>query len=613
MTTSSNHHHHRVPSFHLLLLSILAMTAILTWLGTHWIFYYASDQPHQAASILKVYLEESKQQLAIEKLSGDDKLAQDSSTTSTSSSATKEASLTLPTKKKSQAIQPPKLLRGKVQPTEQPNRKEEQPKQAASSQEEPQKQLLEEEEDHSVQFHFIISTQCSSYQLWETLTTFHSAEAVHQCGQFTWIVSGCLPDHEHDKGKGKGGANSDNLSSSFIRKRVHEHFPPEFHETDCSRLHPNLHFTPDFSDMSVYGGPYANGKKRRIFTNPNNGKTVPSNYGNHYYFNNKPNGLLHWATAQQDNQDVDEAIVLIDPDFLFLARFHLARPDMSVVGHSKKKDKPFTQDKDLVYKGKPAAASYGLGAQWLDFNRTHICGADSPCVKTTQQEVHKHYSAGPPYVIHRADVLPLATKWAALVPATYDEYPLLYAEMYAYSMAAAHLQLPHHLINGLFTGCMVGWPNPKRWDNATWEAAERKVIEQSAQNYRVQLEQELVSAAKKKQPIRSHESATSCFVKHHSSILPPMLHYCRRYMIPTSAEMKRVDPKVTYRFFAKRRMEHNTVLDCNDNNYFYPFDSTKDQETIEGGHADWNALAVCAIARTVNFARHRGCERLAAS
>jgi hypothetical protein len=39
-------------------------------------------------------------------------------------------------------------------------------------------------------FHFIISSDCTSYQRWETLTQLHSAQSVNQCGRFTWIVSG---------------------------------------------------------------------------------------------------------------------------------------------------------------------------------------------------------------------------------------------------------------------------------------------------------------------------------------------------------------------------------------------------------------------------------------
>ena len=57
----------------------------------------------------------------------------------------------------------------------------------------------------------------------------------------------------------------------------------------------------------------------------------------------------------------------------------------------------------------------------------------------------QYYSVGPPYVIHASDVVPLAEEWARLVPRTYDHYPMLYAEMFAYSMASAQLGLKHTL------------------------------------------------------------------------------------------------------------------------------------------------------------------------
>ena len=57
-------------------------------------------------------------------------------------------------------------------------------------------------------------------------------------------------------------------------------------------------------------------------------------------------GLHHWIVnyLKQDDR-VDEAIVLIDPDFLFLSRFELPK------------------DAHPVLPGKPAAAKYGLGGQ----------------------------------------------------------------------------------------------------------------------------------------------------------------------------------------------------------------------------------------------------------
>lgn len=467
----------------------------------------------------------------------------------------------------------------------------------------------DKDEDTSVTFHFIISSDCTSYQLWETLASFHGAEAIKQCGRFTWIVSGCLPEDQLSQGVGKGGAKSDVLTASVLQKHVNQHFPPHSDEDakDCSRLVPELHFTPDYSDMSVYGGPYADGKTQRYFRNKVNGKTVRSSYQNTYVFNNKPNGLLHWARAHEHDIDnhPDEAIVLIDPDFLFLSRFHLARPDLSIVGG---KGRKAAKDKDLVHPGQPAAASYGLGAQWLEFDLATICGKDSLCTKTTQGDVHKHYSAGPPYVIHRADVLPLAQRWAELVPPTYDEYPLLYAEMYAYSMAAAHLQLKHNLINGLFTGCMVGWPNPNRWGSKDLQEAEAKAVETSAKLYRTQLEAEL---AGKEQGLQGEEGAGTCFRGHTS--LPPFLHYCNRYMIEATDEMKRVadHASVNYRFFAKRRVDHASVLACDKDNHnakFQPFASMEKSEKMANGNPNWNTLAVCAIARTLNFAKRRGCH-----
>jgi len=395
--------------------------------------------------------------------------------------------------------------------------------------------------------------------------------------------------------------------------------------------------------MTVYGGPYADGKTPRYFRNRKTGKQVRSSYGNTYVFNNKPNGLLHWAQAHQhDNGNDNEAIVLIDPDFLFLSHFHLIRPDLSVVGQ-KQQQRQQLRDRDLVHPGQPAAASYGLGAQWLEFDLSKICGTDSPCVNTTQDQVHQYYSAGPPYVIHRSDVLQLAQTWVSLVPATYDEYPLLYAEMYAYSVAAAHLQLRHNLINNIFTGCMVGWPNPNRWGNSNKDQQHQETVAlpQSATSYRIQLAEELkeakeiqrsnIGGTRFPQSLRQEDEQgpTSCFLPGLSP--PPFLHYCNRYMIKaTTDEMKQAavdnnknksnnDSVITYYFFAKRKVDHANVFSCDNNtttttttttsHRFLPFPSIKEKEEMANGNEDWNTLAVCAIVRTLNFARNRGCHR----
>lgn len=205
-------------------------------------------------------------------------------------------------------------------------------------------------------YHFLISSDCTSYQRWEVLTLLHSAQSIRQCGRYTWIVSGCLQDHQADLGKGRGGANSDKLTRSLLLGEVTRHFPITIsnHTTakeslgnnqdddDCHTIHPHVHFTPDFTNMSVYGGPYADGKLQRGFVG-RNGKLQRGNFGNTYPFNNKPNGLNHWIVDFLKSDDRrDEIVVLIDPDFLFLKKFEVD---------------------ELVLKGKPAAAKYGLGAQ----------------------------------------------------------------------------------------------------------------------------------------------------------------------------------------------------------------------------------------------------------
>ncbi|CAJ1913834.1 unnamed protein product [Cylindrotheca closterium] len=437
-------------------------------------------------------------------------------------------------------------------------------------------------------FHFIVSSDCTSYQRWETLTLLHSAERVSQCGKFTWIVSGCLPEGSHELGKGKGGAYSDILTPSFIEEALDRHFPnrklDNQEKSSYCRVQPQVHFTPDYSDMSVYGGPYADGKKQRLFIN-RQGKEQHGNFGNKYKFNNKPRGLLHWiheylnSTSSNSYQnDVNEAIVLIDPDFLFMAPFQLPQGT-------------------LVSQGKPAGARYGLGGQWLDFNRTQICGAESLCTKATSKDVTNYFTTGPPYVVHIQDVLPLASKWAALVPPTFDQYPLLYAEMYAYSMAAAHLDLKHNLVRDLFTGCMVDWPRNKNDE-------EKQLVYKSAKSY-----VEWFAASETNKALRSetHQCLDPAIKP------PPFLHYCRKYAFPvpfpdTIPGRSHTDIKAPFHFFAKRRVEH-TVLECakgSDEDVFVPF--INEENGKSDGDMSWNAIAVCSLTQAINIARRSGCS-----
>lgn len=458
-------------------------------------------------------------------------------------------------------------------------------------------------DDSKSNFHFIVSSDCTSYQRWETLTQLHSAQNAKQCGRFTWIVSGCLDEDSEQNGKGKGGANSDILTPTRLLEEVERHFPTftvsntndkarAQNNNDCSVIHPHVHFTPDFSDMKQFGGPFADGKKKRVFVN-RAGKKQTGSYGNIYKFNNKPNGLHHWIVDfLKKDERRDETIILIDPDFLFLTTFDFP-------GGFR------------VEPGKPAAARYGLGGQFLDFDLEEIChrvpplpqrNHTCPFQSLTSRDVSKYYNAGPPYAIHVLDVLALSERWASLVPPTYDQYPLLYAEMFAYILAAADLNLKHTLFKELHTGCMTGDPHVN--DDMSKDA-----LAKSAAIYA-----NLIETNPKGQEATSG-GATSCFLPPLKP--PPFLHYCACYPFESPYGHVENNPgttDITTHFFRKRKVDHE-ILDCFSELAevpFEPFISTK-REKKSFKNPDWNVLALCAIVRSINLAKEKGCEAINAS
>jgi hypothetical protein len=90
---------------------------------------------------------------------------------------------------------------------------------------------------------------------------------------------------------------------------------------------------------------------------------------------------------------------------------------------------PGEQSWRVVGHGFPAGQFYGIGDQWIKFNRTNICGKDSPCVSTSVGHAWRYYTVGPPYILHYHDWMKLAPSWADFVPRVFDEYPQLLAEM----------------------------------------------------------------------------------------------------------------------------------------------------------------------------------------
>ena len=241
--------------------------------------------------------------------------------------------------------------------------------------------------------HVIFSTDCNPFQDWQSLLLFHSATQVGQQGPITRIASGC-----------------DEVKKKELTE-LYQKLYPTYH----------VHFTPDFA------------------IDPKTGKK--------YHFYNKPYGVLHWLDNAQPAIAPGTVVALIDPDFIFLRPLtaKMAGQANTIVSGSVSTSEVF----DRIKAGHPAAQHYGLGGPWVDdthkkFNRTYICGEKSPCRRVpSPREGDKYYAVGPPYILERNDMHALAKSWVDFVPRVYEGYPYLLAEMYAYSMAAAHEQLPH--------------------------------------------------------------------------------------------------------------------------------------------------------------------------
>jgi len=241
--------------------------------------------------------------------------------------------------------------------------------------------------------HVIFSTDCSTYQDWQSLLVFHSAMAVGQKGHITRIASGCAEEKK-----------------SALTELYHKLWPNY-----------SVHFTPDFKKDEKT-------KKK-------------------YDFYNKPYGLRHWLQNAEPPLDNNVVIALIDPDFVFM------RPlSTQVKGQLSNLISPPWKVEEIwekAEKGKPVGQTYGLGAPWVNdnhpkFGRGRICGENSPCIDVpNEREGGKYYSLGPPYIVQKEDMVRIADSWCNFVPKVYEKYPHLLAEMYAYSMAAAHENLPH--------------------------------------------------------------------------------------------------------------------------------------------------------------------------
>jgi hypothetical protein len=380
--------------------------------------------------------------------------------------------------------------------------------------------------------HIIFSTDCSSFQHWQSYLFFYSAMKVKQPGYITRIASGC--------------------EDAQLKNEK------EWHETHIQNVMSDrfrIHFTPHFSGVK---------------------DEVTGEVTGDYKFFNKPFGLKHFLEHSEfmgisdegEMANPDVVVILCDPDFLLLRPItdDFSNERETLISPRRKKlfnNKVFK----TVTHGKPYAQTYGLGTQWRKFNINEIAGEDSPAKSVNQSDGQLFYPVGPPYIGTASDMHKIANKWSEFAPRVHKEYPHLLAEMYAYCIAAAHLQLPHTLIDSLMiSSAGVGGEGWKFIDD-----------------------------------IPSDEICPFATHPDHSKYpLPSVIHFCQRYPVDKYFWGKR---KVPYEIFTcDFPMLVEPPVDIGSGKYLTVFEHQNSQKEISADREKRDGFVLCALTAATNEA-----------
>mmetsp|Transcript_26554 Transcript_26554/g.57267 ORF Transcript_26554/g.57267 Transcript_26554/m.57267 type:complete len:504 (+) Transcript_26554:89-1600(+) len=271
------------------------------------------------------------------------------------------------------------------------------------------------DDDTFPEHYLTFSTACSSSQDWQSFLVFYYAHKVQQPGHVIRIASNC----------------SDKQKEALIK----------LHENVISKLSPkfSIHFTPDFARIS----------------------------GDNYKYYNKPFGLQHWLKYglkyEENKEKLEDAIIMIlDPDMILLRPLTYDFTDSNVIIHRSKRGPPKVRK---VMHGQPWASIYAFGDGPFRVDLKHVFAnhTKSPALRATHEEQENNYPGGPPYMATGRDMNAIVNAWCELVTRVHDVYEHLLGEMYGWSLAAAHLDLPHTLaesfmISATHIGDGEGWP-----------------------------------------------------------------------------------------------------------------------------------------------------------
>jgi hypothetical protein len=254
-----------------------------------------------------------------------------------------------------------------------------------------------------------------------------------------------------------------------------------------------------------------------------------------YAQQNRPVGIQQWLLETKCGGSHcvgdDEILVILDPDMLFL------RPisnDPELERHSALQR--FRADSFVARPGHPVAQGYGIGPfdrfrdiceQYFGRNESEGCQrwVDDRSVRRGTAHGSRHWSIGAPYLIAAVDMRRLAPLWMELTPLVWQRSKGLEADMYAYSMAAAHLDLvhsrvEHHLIS------FIGSP---RW-TPPGGGRRNSAFEPPFEGWKHIDERFLDATAPEANdhPCRRH---TPLYATSPTARLPTLLHYCQTSLV----------------------------------------------------------------------------------
>ena len=289
-------------------------------------------------------------------------------------------------------------------------------RQKKKRQQQQEEQPRKEDDSNFPRHYMVFSTSCSSDQNWQSYIFFYYAARVSQPGKVVRIASGCNQERQ------------DEVLAT--------------HANVISKLSPNfsVHFTPDFTRIS----------------------------GDDYKYYNKPFGIQHWLThglKYEENKDEfeDAIIMILDPDMILLRPLTYDFTESNVIIHESDRG----TDMRFVKHGQPWASLYGFGDgpfRSVDVRKVLVNYPNSPALTTSKEEQRHNYPGGPPYMATGRDMFAIVNMWCELVPSVHASYTELLGEMYGWSLAAAHLRLPHVLAESFMvsetdiTAGGEGWP-----------------------------------------------------------------------------------------------------------------------------------------------------------